>query len=300
VSEPVDLKRLSKFERSGDPVARREETLAFESDWLPPEWFNQVSIVLVQPENAVNIGAAVRALGNTGFAKLRLVDPAPYEAWDVIGVAHYTHHIVDQIEVYPTIEAAVADCGLVIGLIGKHQAAERNALPFADALSRTRTLAQGGARVALVYGRERTGLTNTDLDFCQAVTTIPSNPAYPSFNLAQAVLLTLHPLFLEEHGAELTMRPPKKKADPATSEQLLDLFADLERMLEQIEFFKNRSPVAIMRSLRAMFYRGSLDSREAMLMRGIMLEVRRFLVRRGIGTDIGPIGRNGHRESSGQ
>ena len=192
--------RPSRFERRKpqDLVTRRDEALAFvasDETWQAPEWFERLAIVLVEPTDPVNIGGVIRAMANTGFLKLRLVNPVGFDPRKVIGVAHYTQHIVEATEQFDSLPAAVADRHLVIGLTGRHQRVERNALPLQDAIQRVVAAASSGQYVAIVLGREDFGLSNTALDACHMVTTIPTNPAYPSLNLAQATLLVLYQLF---------------------------------------------------------------------------------------------------------
>lgn len=287
--------RPSRFERRKpqDPLTRRDESLAFiatDQTWQAPDWFNRLSVVLVEPTDPVNIGGVVRAMANTGFVNLRLVRPVGFDPWHVGGIAHYTQHIVEATQEYGSLPAAVEDRQLVIGLTGKHHRAGRNALALPDAVERLVDAAQAGQRVAVVFGREDWGLNNDMLDACHMVTTIPTNPGYPSLNLAQATLLVLYQLFQRAGGQQQTFRPPRRGAPAASSGLLEDLFADLERALDAIEFLKSRSRPHTLRSLRVALYRARLNTREAALLRAVVIEVRRFLRRKGILTNVGPIG----------
>jgi TrmH family RNA methyltransferase len=277
-----------------DPAARTAETLAFVADemsWRPPEWFERVNVVLVEPTDVVNIGGVVRVMANTGFSRLRLVKPVEFDKWDVIGVAHYTQHIVDNAPVVDALSEAVGDAHFVLALTGKHQAAKRTLLPMDAALEQVAAAGQAGQTVALLLGPEDTGFTNSMLDVAHALTTIPTNPGYPSLNLAQAALLVLYQLFLMSGGGKQRFRPPARKTSPADTAQLEDLFTDLERLLAAIGFLRYRSPVTTMRSLRVALTRARLDRREAALLRAIFIEVRKFLVRRGALDEVGPVGR---------
>jgi TrmH family RNA methyltransferase len=238
----------------------------------------------------VNIGGVIRVMANCGFLNLRLVRPVGFDPWHIVGVAHYTQHIVATTRQFDSLPDAVGDEHLVIGLTGRHHRAARNALPFQAAIDRLARSAQAGQHVAVVFGREDRGLSNDMLDACHAVTTIPTNPAYPSLNLAQATLLVLYQLLQRADGEQQAYRPPRKAAPPAAANLLEDLFADLERALEAIEFLKLRSRRHTMRSLRVALYRARLDVREASLMRAAAIEVRRFLRRKGIRPEVGPIG----------
>src|SRR5204862_1872491 len=129
-----------------------------------------------------------------------------------------------------------------------------NALAFQAAIEQVMEQARQGQEVAVVFGREDWGMSNAMLDACHAVTTIPTNPAYPSLNLAQAVLLVLYQLFQRAGGQQQSYRPPHRVAPPASSELLEHLFADLERALEAIEFVASRPRAQAMRSLRVALY----------------------------------------------
>src|SRR5438128_11660068 len=100
----------SRFERrrAEDPVRRRDEALAFVADdstWRPPDWFERIAVVLVETTDAVNIGGVVRSMANTGFLRLRLVNPVAFDAWQVGGIAHYTPHIVQATQIYDALAA---------------------------------------------------------------------------------------------------------------------------------------------------------------------------------------------------
>jgi TrmH family RNA methyltransferase len=221
------------------------------------------------------------------------VRPAEFDPWQVIGVAHYTQHIVDGTRLFQSLPAAVADAHLVVGLSAAHHRVSRNEVALSEALDRLAAAALEGQTVALVFGREDWGLSNAMLDACHAVAAIPTNPAHPSLNMAQAALLVLYQLFQRAGGEVQTYRPPQRAAAPAPSSLLEDLFADLERALEAIDFLGSRSRAATMRSLRVALFRARLDVREASLLRAIVIEIRRYLHRRGLLAEVGPIGAAG-------
>ena len=280
-----------------DPITRRDEATAFVESWRPPEWFSRVAVVLVEPTDAVNIGGVVRVMANTGFLQLRLVRPVEFDPWHIGGVAHYTQHIVSAVRVFDSTQAAVADRQFVLGLTGRHTRVERNALGFSDAIATVLAAAQEEQEAAIIFGREDRGLSNEMLDSCHVVTTIPTNPAYPSLNLAQAALLTLYQLFEKSGGLSQEYRPPRRVSPAAPSVLLEDLVADIEHGLEAIEFFHSRSRVSAMRSIRVALYRARLDVREASLLRAVFLELRKFLVRKGLRERVGPVGTAPHDDS---
>jgi TrmH family RNA methyltransferase len=290
-----EIDRPSRFVRRKpeDPVTRRDEALAFvasDATWQPPDWFARIAVVLVETTDVVNVGGVVRVMANTGFLELRLVRPVGFDPWHVGGIAHYTQHIVEVAAQFDSLEAAVADRHYVLALTGRHHRVKRNEQAFLVAMESVAAAARDGQRVALVFGREDNGLSNGMLDACHAVTTIPTNPAYPSLNLAQAALLVLYQLFERADGLAQAYRPPRHPAPPAPAGLLEDLFADLERALDAIEFLGQRSRISTLRSLRVALFRARLDAREAALIRAALIEVRRFLRRKGVISEVGPVG----------
>jgi len=132
--------------------------------------------------------------------------------------------------------------------------------------------------VALLFGREDKGLPNEILDRAHIVVTIPTT-GHASLNLAQAVLISLYELHLSAADATRTLAPPRKDAPPATAEEYEQLFADTERALYAVEFFKTRFHEHIMRTMRTLFYRAAPDSRELALLRAVFIEVIRTIDR---------------------
>src|SRR5260370_5473128 len=142
-----------------------------------------VVVVLHEPQELVNIAHVVRGLKNFGFRDLRLVAPREYDAYRIEGIAHQTQDVLARVVVVETLEAALADCVHVVGLTARGRSAKRNAQRPRDAAVEIVSLWDAGP-VALLFGREDKGLTNASLDRCHRVVTIPSEPAYPSLNLA--------------------------------------------------------------------------------------------------------------------
>jgi len=237
-------------------------------------------IVLVEPQDLVNIAAAVRIAKNFGITDLRLVKPAQFDPYRIEGIAHNTGDIVDRIRMFESLDAALADTIFSIALSARERTAKRQMLrPPAAAREITDRSAEGP--VALVFGREDKGLTNDELDRCPAVSTIATNPKHRSLNLAQAVAIMGYECWNAREGAEQVRKPPRRRAVRAKTEDLHRLFHDLERMLWAVEFFKSRNAENVMRSLRETLFRTDLDSREVKLLRAVALEVVNHLDRRG-------------------
>ncbi|MGE0352591.1 MAG: RNA methyltransferase [Gemmatimonadales bacterium] len=240
------------------------------------------ALVLVAPQDIVNIAAAVRIAKNFGITDLRLVTPEVFDPWRIEGIAHNTADLVERIRLFDSLPEAVADCVRVVGLTARGRAAKRSVRrPRAAAGEMVAYLDRGP--VAVVAGREDKGLTNAELDHCHELVSIPTSPEYRSLNLAQAVAIMSYEIWLARGGEAQPVKPPRHVADPAVSEQLERLFADWQLTLEAIEFFKTRQSDHVMRSFREIIYRADLDGREAALVRAMGIEVRRYLERRGVG-----------------
>lgn len=237
----------------------------------------RVAVILVEPQDPVNIAGTVRAMKNMGLGDLRLVRPVEYEPHRLEGIAHNTRDLIDRIRRFDSFEDAARDCVLVAAFTARRRAAKwRVAAPREFAVEALDATAHGD--VALVFGREDSGLPNDVLDRAHVHVIIPTTD-HASLNLAQAVLLALYELHLAAGDATRRIPPPRKDAPPATAAQLEQYFADMERSLEAIEFFKTRQREHIMRTVRSLTLRAAPDARELSLIRAMALEVVRYLER---------------------
>ena len=237
----------------------------------------QVAVVLHEPQDPVNIAGTVRAMKNMGVAELRLVRPVAYEAHRIEGIAHNTRDLIDSIRHYETFDDAVADCVFLVGFTARRRAAKWRVIDPKQSAAELLAAAEGG-RVALVFGREDSGLPNEILDRVHAAVVVPTT-AHASMNLAQAVLIALYELHLAAGDATRTIAPPRKDAPQPTESQLEQYFGDVERSLQAIEFFKTRQRVHIMRTVRSLTVRSAPDARELSLIRAMALEVIRYMER---------------------
>lgn len=145
-------------------------------------------LVLVNPQDIVNIASAVRIAKNFGIERIRLVQPEVFDPYRIEGIAHNTAELVARIEILDTLEEAIGDCVFTAVLTARERAAKRRVLRPREAA--TAMIEEGVAGpVAVVAGREDRGLTNAELDLCSALVTIPTDPGHPSLNLAQAVAI---------------------------------------------------------------------------------------------------------------
>ena len=238
-------------------------------------------IVLVESQDLVNIASAVRIAKNFGVDYLRLVKPAVFDPYRIEGIAHNTGDVVARARMFDSLAEATADCVYTVAMTARERAAKRVHLrPRAAAEEITARSAEGP--VALVFGREDSGLTNDELDHCHALAGIATNPAHRSLNLAQAVAIMAYECWNAREGNDQNRKPPRRRATQARVEELGHLFQDLERSLWAIDFFKSRNPENVIRSFREILFRADLDSREVRLFRALSLETVHYLSRRGV------------------
>ncbi len=243
---------------------------------------DRVAIVLYEPQDPVNIAATVRAMKNMGVCDLRLVRPVTYDPHRIEGVAHDTADLVERIRHYDDLDAALADCVRIAAFTRRRRAAKRSAADVRDtARILLDALEPSHGTVAALFGREDSGLPNEAVDRAHLVATIPTTE-HASLNLAQAVLIALYELHLAavaRGAATRTLAPPKHDAPPATAAEFEMLFADGQRALALIDFFKTRHPEHVLRSLRSLVHRAAPDSREIALLRAAAIEVARTFAR---------------------
>jgi len=239
---------------------------------------SSVVVVLYEPQDHVNIAATIRAMKNMGLATLRLVRPVEYDVVRLEGIAHGTTDLIERIAHFNSFDEAVADCIRVVGYTARRRAAKLRVIDPKVAAAELLDVAADG-RVAMVFGREDSGLPNEILDRVHATVTIPTTD-HASLNLAQAALIGFYELHLAAADATRTVGPPRKDSPPPTNEQFEVFFADAERSLAAIEFFKTRFPEHIMRTLRSLTFRAAPNARELSLIRAMAIEVTNYLKRR--------------------
>lgn len=245
----------------------------------------RLSVVLVEPQDDINIGTVVRAARNFEIPSVRLVRPASADPSRIGISAPRSEEFIAQLEHFGELDEAIADCTLTLGLTARRRAANWRVLgPRKAAHEALRATSQG--RVGLLFGREDSGLPNEALDRCHALVTIPTNPEYSSMNLGQAVTLTCWELYRQAQRVESHSQPLEEIAvesgfDPVEMAGLERMFEQARQALEAVEFFKAETAEHIMRSVRSVFLRAHLDSRELAIWHGIFKEVVAYMERTG-------------------
>ncbi|WP_317706710.1 RNA methyltransferase [Methylomarinovum caldicuralii] len=226
----------------------------------------QIRIVLVETSHPGNIGAAARAMKNMGLYELALVAPKCFPHHEATARAAGADDVLAQARCHASLAEAVADCQLVIGTSARQRTIQWPLLTPRQCAEKV-TAEPPGHRVALVFGRERSGLTNEELDLCQFGLHIPCNPDYSSLNLAAAVQVVAYELFL----AGKAMPSEGREARLATHAELESFYLHLAQALNDIGFLhSSKQAPSIMRRLRRLFGRARLEKREVDMLRGIL------------------------------
>ena len=236
----------------------------------------RLRFVLVGTQHPGNIGAAARALKTMGFARLVLVAPEQFPAEEAFRRAAGADDVLAAAPVLGTLAEAVADCRLVLGCTARSRRVQLEELAPRAAGERAIGMAAAGDEVALVFGRERTGLSNEELQLCHAALHIPANPEYSSLNLAAAVQVLAYEARLASLAGAVAAAPAHPDDVPASHAQMEGLFVQLGETLEQIDFHKGRAPDSAMRKLRRLFLRSDLSQQEVRLLRGILADAQRM------------------------
>jgi len=236
-----------------------------DADGGPPPRF-----VLVETSHPGNIGSTARAMYTMGFADLALVRPLRFPHADATALAAGADNVLARCRIHDSLADALADCRRVFATSARSRAL---GWPLYDARAAAAEARVHAGPVAFVFGRERTGLTNAELDLCDAMVTIPTAPGYASLNIAQAVQIVAY---------ELRMTAAGEAAEAAaTHAEGLPTHADMERFhthleatLVDIGFLDPANPRQLMRRLRRYFRRSAPSAIELSILRGILRNAR--------------------------
>jgi len=239
---------------------------------------NSLRFVLVRPSHPANIGAAARAIRTMGFSRLVLVAPRHYPHAEATAMASGAEDVLASVKVVPDLLSAIGDCRLAIGCTARQRGVallEYSPREGADRLCQT---ALDNDEVAIVFGNERSGLENNEIQRCHAAIRIPSVADFPSLNLAQAVQVLAYELRLSWLSIEPTRAQERlENSEPtATIRELENFFMHLSQTLEDIDFHKGRPANTVSQRLRRLFLRTDLTQREVRILRGILDDAQRM------------------------
>ncbi len=228
----------------------------------------KVRIVLVNTTHPGNIGASARAMKTMGLGQLALVKPQSFPSAECTARASGADDVLASARVFAHLEDAIADCGLVLATSARSRHIAWPEVTPDVAAREILSQRYRGANAAIVFGTERSGLSNEALDLCQALIRIPTSVHFSSLNIASAVQIICY---------ELNRQCGDKKqagdgADPAlaTVEQMAMLYAHFQQALAEIGYFDPQNPRRLMRRIKRLFNRARLDNDEYHILRGIL------------------------------
>ncbi|MBB6306005.1 RNA methyltransferase [Xanthobacter tagetidis] len=227
------------------------------------------AVILVEPQLGENIGSAARAMGNFGLSRLRIVNPRegwPNEKARVFSAG--ADRILDGAELFPDLRAALAGTRYAFAATARERGMAKPVLGADAAAADTLARLSAGEDVALVFGRERTGLYTEEVSLCDAILTLPVNPAFASLNLATCVAVTGYEWSKAASAGALPFAPPDRSplADKA---DLFAFFDHLEGALEEAGFFRSaEKQPSTTRNIRNIFHRLGLTKQDLATLHG--------------------------------
>ena len=231
-------------------------------------------VILVEPQLGENIGMAARAMGNFALDRLRIVNPR--DGWPNVAAqraAAGADHILEHVELFDTVEAAVADCTLLFATTARaHDQAKPVVGPEAAAAEMVGQI-KGGGTVGILFGRERWGLTNEEVGLSNRIVTFPVNPGFASLNLAQAVLLVGYEWFKLSTAGTLPFAMTER-SEPASQHQIQAFFDNLVRELDKVEFLRpaeKRDTMLV--NLRNIFTRMEPTKQDMHTLHGVVMAI---------------------------
>lgn len=235
---------------------------------------SKIKIVMIETSHPGNIGAVARAMKNMGLSRLVLVNPKEFPSSVASARASSAADVLNDAIVVGSLDEAVADCQLVMGSSAKLRNVSWPQVDARECAVLAKKATGNGAIVAIVFGRESSGMNNDELDKCHYLANIPTNLDYSSLNIAAAVQVFAYECLM------LCKQKPVKEATGykhalASAEQLEGFYEHLYQALQDIDFLDPQKNARFMRRMRRMFNRTQLDIKEVDILRGIMTAAQR-------------------------
>lgn len=229
---------------------------------------SQIRIVLINTTHPGNIGATARAMKVMGLRQLHLVTPKTFPSADATAMASGADDLLQDAVIHDSLESALEGCSLVLGT-----SARLRSLPMPQMDVRKAAESALGEHesqdIAILFGRERYGLTNEEIQCCHQLVHIDTNPDYGSLNLAQAVQVIAYELRMSVIG-EVGVTIPPADWVPVDAGQMERFYTHLEETLLDIRFLNPDQPKRLMMRLRRLFSRARPDQNEINILRGIL------------------------------
>lgn len=236
--------------------------------------FPAIRIVMVETSHPGNIGAAARAMKNMCLDRLYLVKPRRFPDEEATARASRADDILEGATVCETLQEALAGCSMVFGA----SARSLRSLPWPqlDARATAELVAQQepATEVALVFGREHSGLTNEELGLCNYLLHIPTNTDFSSLNVAAAIQVVSYELMMAR-SVEWQAPASNKEDELASAEDVEGLIGHLERTMIDVGFLDPDNPRQLMRRMRRLFNRARVEKTEVNILRGVLSAVEK-------------------------
>jgi len=240
-------------------------------------------VVLVEPQLGENIGTTARAMANFGLSELRLVNPR--DGWPsdkAQYAASGADHVLEAARVYDRVEAAIPDIQYVYAATARIRDMVKPVAAPEQAAAALHRRIKAGERTAILFGRERWGLTNDEVSLADEILTYPVNPEFSSLNLAQSVLVIAYEFYKQSEAAGAEFYPTLRRdwVRTATRQEVIGFFEHLESELDDSGFLRppEKRP-AMVRNIRNIFHRAQMTDQDVRTLRGVVVSLTRAFKR---------------------
>jgi len=239
---------------------------------------NNIRIVLIGTSHPGNIGAVARAMKNMCLSSLYLVQPKIFPSAEATSRASGADDVLARAHVCNDLEEALQDCCLVIGTSARSRTLSWPVLDARSCAARVYQESQSHP-VAIVFGREHSGMTNEELELCHAQVKISGNPDYMSLNIAAAVQIIVYEILMAERAGvdsgDIVVADDDDEALLASADDMALFYQHLEEVMIQTDFLNPQRPKFLMRRLRRLYNRARPDKNEINILRGILTAVQK-------------------------
>ena len=241
------------------------------------ELFNHIHIVLVGTTHPGNIGAAARAMKTMGLHRLELVATHVFPSAEATARASGADDILASAGRHESLDTALAEFTLVLATSGRARNIDWPVYSPEQAMALAIEQAGLGNRIAVVFGRESSGLSNAELELCHGVIRIPANPDFPSLNLAAAVQILSYEFCKQVRQQQESTGPvPDSRVTPADVAHMDRFYRELQSCMEEVGYYDSEKPRLLMRRLKRLFNRARLDRNEYNILMGVLTAARKM------------------------
>lgn len=233
-----------------------------------------IRVVMVETSHPGNIGAAARAMKTMGLSQLVLVRPKVFPDDLATAMASGAADVLSQARVVDSLTEALAGCTVVIGTSARERSSAWPQVDARDAASLLLNATQSGDAVALVFGRENSGLTNVELDLCHYLGHVPTNPEYGVLNIAMGIQIFSYECWVQAQS-RLGKESKIWRRKTATADELVMFYDHLQQTLLDIGYLDPEKNDHFMRRLKRLFHRATLEAKELTILRGVLRSMQR-------------------------